>query len=401
MFRPLSDVTLAGILFKAGQPCLWLDTAKTSSMEGAATTVYAQGGRGNPRLIAWEGEKTLTFTVEDALISEQSLAMLTGAGLAKVDAENVSYAHMTYEVRAENADALDLTKCFKDGEEVEFCVNNIMPAYAVVLNGAGGVKRYLPKALAHDEDMTAKQFTYIRDAETDPGIDEGDIVRVDCYIKKKQGQIITIDATNFAGYYYIEAETLFRDEETGKDIPATFVIPRGKIQSNFTFSMASTGDPSTFTFTIDAFPAYTKWDEMGAGSESPKRVLAAIQVLDDGDVTNDNTPHYAGGGDGDSETPYPYSDPSAFGTFEVKWVTGKGTYTTGSTISTGFVTSDISITAKSIAGETIAVPTPTFTSSAITGNTWINTAGTYPITFTTATGGITKTSTVSVKLQTA
>lgn len=43
VFRPLSDVTLAGILFKAGQPCLWLDTAKTSSMEGAATTVYAQG----------------------------------------------------------------------------------------------------------------------------------------------------------------------------------------------------------------------------------------------------------------------------------------------------------------------------------------------------------------------
>ena len=30
-----------------------------------------------------------------------------------------------------------------------------------------------------------------------------------------------------------------------------------KIQSNFTFSMASTGDPSTFTFTMDAMPGYT------------------------------------------------------------------------------------------------------------------------------------------------
>ena len=50
-------------------------------MEGAATTVYATGGRGNTRLIAWEGEKTLTFTVEDALLSPLGFAILSGAGL--------------------------------------------------------------------------------------------------------------------------------------------------------------------------------------------------------------------------------------------------------------------------------------------------------------------------------
>jgi hypothetical protein len=36
------------------QPMLFIDSAKTSSLEGAATTVYAQGGKGNPRLIGWE-----------------------------------------------------------------------------------------------------------------------------------------------------------------------------------------------------------------------------------------------------------------------------------------------------------------------------------------------------------
>lgn len=53
-----------------------------------------------------------------------------------------------------------------------------------------------------------------------------------------------IDAETFAGYYYIEASTLFRDEATGEDFPAEFIIPRGKIQSNFTFTMANSGDPS-------------------------------------------------------------------------------------------------------------------------------------------------------------
>lgn len=56
-----------------------IDSAKTSTLEGASTTVYAQGGKGNPRLIAWEGEKTLTFTVEDALISKEGLKLLTGS----------------------------------------------------------------------------------------------------------------------------------------------------------------------------------------------------------------------------------------------------------------------------------------------------------------------------------
>ena len=37
--------------------------------------------------------------------------------------------------------------------------------------------------------------------------------------------------------------------------------------------MASSGDPSTFTFTLDAFPDYTRFDHT-------KKVLATIQTID-------------------------------------------------------------------------------------------------------------------------
>jgi hypothetical protein len=37
--------------------------------------------------------------------------------------------------------------------------------------------------------------------------------------------------------------------------------------------MANSGDPSTFTFTIDAFPAYTKFNKR-------KKVMAALQIID-------------------------------------------------------------------------------------------------------------------------
>lgn len=41
--------------------------------------------------------------------------------------------------------------------------------------------------------------------------------------------------------------------------------------------MANSGDPSTFSFVIDAFPAYTKFNKT-------KKVLATLQILDPNDA---------------------------------------------------------------------------------------------------------------------
>ena len=59
-FKALTARTIGGEHFEAGQPVFVIDTATASSMEQATTTVYAQGGRGYNRLIAWEGEKKLS-----------------------------------------------------------------------------------------------------------------------------------------------------------------------------------------------------------------------------------------------------------------------------------------------------------------------------------------------------
>ena len=82
-------------VFYAGEPVCYFDTLKTSSMEGAATTVYAQGGSGNARLVAWEGESTVTFTMEDALISPEGFMILSGAGLVDATSDKPIYQHMT------------------------------------------------------------------------------------------------------------------------------------------------------------------------------------------------------------------------------------------------------------------------------------------------------------------
>ena len=83
-----------------------------------------------------------------------------------------------------------------------------------------------------------------------------------------------ITAGTFGGSYYVEADTLFREQATGKDLPANLTFPNVKIQSNFTITMAGTGDPSTFDFTMDAFPGYTYFDKT-------KQVLCVLQIAAD------------------------------------------------------------------------------------------------------------------------
>jgi hypothetical protein len=96
-------------------------------------------------------------------------------------------------------------------------------------------------------------------------------VLVDFY-SAQTGKGLEVTAEKFAGYYYVEANTLFRGTD-GKDYPAQFTIPKAKIQSNFTFTMAPTGDPSTFTFMMDAFPATTRFD-------ATKNVIFTLDISD-------------------------------------------------------------------------------------------------------------------------
>lgn len=279
VFRAKNDQKIGPITFKEGQPVFYLDTAKTSSMEGAATTVYATGGRGNTRLIAWEGEKTLTFTVEDALLSPVSFAMLSGAGLVKAasNSDSIIHFHQTSRAVIDASGNINLFDALENGTQNNETICSTAPIYIMKIDDTGDLTGEIYSdytvGSTSTSTLTAGKYLTYNGTGTAPS---GGAVMVDYYVKKKASTVseLQIDAGNFAGYYYVEADTLFRRQSDGKDLPANITFPNVKIQSNFTFSMAATGDPSTFTFTMDAFPGYTYFDRT-------KQVLCAIQIVDD------------------------------------------------------------------------------------------------------------------------
>ena len=340
-------------IFYAGEPVIYFDTLKTSSLEGAATTVYAQGGRGNSRLVAWEGERTLTFTMEDALISPEGFMILSGAGLISANADKPIYQHMTETIDASDANRFIVDReqfvivlytknkpylpygsgenyayaMFKKGDNiisepyipvhesaVKDAQGNIVEYKLEGSNSKADLTKYPAEYKAIDgsiyyrmvicdhemqEDFDAYEDNNVHAYKSDLNDDEAydvrdlpgrlsyDSILIDYYVERKAGATqMEITADKFGGNYYLEAATLFRNTD-GVDMPAEFIIPNCKIQSNFTFTMASSGDPSTFTFTMDAFPDYTRFDHT-------KKVLAAIQVieyLDDDDLHRHSTTH--------------------------------------------------------------------------------------------------------------
>jgi len=315
VLRAKGTMDLGNKRFYKNEPVLYFDTLTTSTLEGASTTVYAQGGKGNARLMAWEGERTVTFTMEDALISPESLSVLTGAGLIEASEDKPIYQHIVeatddYKLSAdgtsmtinverepflpkpgtasgamenENYACVMFTKDgeiisepyivsqasgveFKDGRYGKFAVDENTEKYAIVVDVHDC--NFGKDINCHDDGDYEYHPTNLK---ADHDLANGIIV--DYYTPVRSGaKQIEIDVEKFAGTYYLEGSTLWRDTN-GVDHPAEFVIPNCKIQSAFTFTMAATGDPSTFTFTMDAFPDYTRFDKT-------HKVFAAIQIME-------------------------------------------------------------------------------------------------------------------------
>ena len=64
-------------------PVLYLDTLKVSTIEQTAETAEARGGKGNPPIIIWDYNKEINVTLEDALFSAKSMAIMFGNGTVK------------------------------------------------------------------------------------------------------------------------------------------------------------------------------------------------------------------------------------------------------------------------------------------------------------------------------
>lgn len=242
-------------------------------------------------------EKTVTFTVTDALLSPMALSVLSGAAIDNAGEDNegevhVKHIHVSLDSLIKKADSKFIAEVSYaklsaelgiDDTQIEICDDAKVIPYAAVLDHNGSIVDWATKAV-----LSATAKNAVKDGADAvfelTGVDayEGYAVKLDFYvILKDKASQITIAPDSFGGYFYVEADTLFRDQD-GRDLAATLTFPKVKIQSNFTISMAPNGDPQTYDFVMDAMPAYTYFDNtkkvvcdmviIGAGTEKTETV---------------------------------------------------------------------------------------------------------------------------------
>jgi hypothetical protein len=223
--KEVADVTFYD-LANGGKPALFLDSLKMSNLENNAETSYVQGGKGNPRIMSFDYNRTSTFTLQDSLMNPKSLAMQAGAEVVK----GVVEAHKR-EVLDVVAGAVSLAKAPVAGSVTVFTTTD----------GYDHVEEVVPTTVAQDlalpAEATGKVIVYYK-YETDANAEQ-----------------IIISSDKYSGFYKVVGLTVIRNATTNKDEAFEIEIPKAKIMSNFSLNLTPEGDPAVFDLVLDVYKA--------------------------------------------------------------------------------------------------------------------------------------------------
>ena len=241
--KEVADVTFYE-LNQAGKPTvpvLFLDTLKVSTIEQTAETTEARGGKGNAALISWDYNKEITVTLEDALFSAKSMAIMFGDGNTKVLPEyNVSTT-----TEADNKQLLMKTEEFiatataNDTSETATATANASAAgwnAEYIVNGY----KYAKINPKYFDAAGATVTTFSKDARYFCTYD----------LATTEARVIEISANSFPGTYYVTGDTYARSQASGKDEFFQFIIPKAKVSAENTITLEAEGDPSVFNMNL-------------------------------------------------------------------------------------------------------------------------------------------------------
>lgn len=190
-----------------GNPFLFSDTLKFSNIKESCDRVENYGGKGNSLISAWDYNKSVEIHLQDALFSMKSLAYLFGGKLHNNDEQIIK----TEEFVA------TATTIPKNGE-----------------SGSGWTNQFF--------DFNGKKYRKLKPKFFDEKSREVSSFEIGntyfcTYFLNIKGISIDITESKFPDYCCLIGETVVRDEITGVDKTAYFVVPKAKLKSDFTIDL--------------------------------------------------------------------------------------------------------------------------------------------------------------------
>ena len=229
--KEVADVTFyeLGNDGKPTNPVLYLDTLKVSTIEQTAEQAEARGGKGNPPLIIWDYGKEINVTLEDALFSAKSMAIMFGNGTVREYASaSATAGDSKYIMRTE-----------------EFLAEASGSAVA-----AGWKANYEgPNGKLHAK-VNPKFYDETGATVASGSLEQGKKYFCSYDLASVSAGVIEISAASFPGTYYVTGDTYARSEASGKDEFFQFIIPKAKMNAENTITLEAEGDPSVFNMSL-------------------------------------------------------------------------------------------------------------------------------------------------------
>lgn len=292
-FEALEDDLAAGVY--KGDIVLYLDSLKVSTIETTAENVAAQGGWGNPRLVQWDYGKEINLTLEDALISLESLRFMLGGAIHRPSTTEKVLVHHTEEVVVTSAGVVPAPKN-KDGITLLPAATANHPIRLMNLGSNSKIKGYRTQIQYAAEGTNAFTANGAKITFTNPAagvsaeaVEVGDHIRI-FWVEEVDSTSttsaveVTISPDTFPGTYKVIGDTFMRAEKTGKDEMFQFVIGKAKVTSDVTITLEAEGDPSTFEMTLNVL---RDTNERGA-TEMMKLIRYSVAQPDSVNSGNDN-----------------------------------------------------------------------------------------------------------------
>lgn len=225
-------------------PVLYLDTLKVSTIEQTAETTDARGGKGNAKLISWDYNKEITVTLEDALFSAKSLAIMFGNGTVGEAPTGHAFIMKT-EIFTPSEDVLASALASANASTA---TNGIHKSgwnfYYTSPNSTKHVKENVKFYAINEAGTDRKTTNNITDLKKDTKY----YATYDLALG--DNSVIEISANSFPGTYYVTGDTFARNEASGADEFFQFIIPKAKVTSENTITLEAEGDPSVFNMNL-------------------------------------------------------------------------------------------------------------------------------------------------------
>lgn len=251
--KEVADVTFYKINENGtqGDPVLYLDTLKVSTIEQTAETADARGGKGNPKLITWDYGKEINVTIEDALFSAKSMAIMFGNGESSVntsaDISRTAVVRFTEEGKLPDfftADVYDEASKGSKRVKVGMVDGNFSDRVPFANTGITLKSLIAENGAVIDSTLTSAEWSTVGDVKY-----AGQKAFI-TYTVKATTRTIVVSGDSFPGTYYVVGDTYARSDVDGSDQFFQFIIPKAKITSENTITLEAEGDPSVFSMNL-------------------------------------------------------------------------------------------------------------------------------------------------------